>query len=374
MAAKCEASVSVMELPSKRLLSIDLPSEEGGDIITMAEFMSLVRDKLSGGLALSHLIMDRRIKHNDYDRPLHFFLLDGSPCFAYTVARRRTVIPEEQDVPIFIKGLSGRIFTILVPLSASILDVKILIQDIDGTPLDEQRLIFSGMQLENGHSLSDYKVKLESTLHLVLCLRGGASVPGVRFTDVTDGKGPEEMQWSDEAPDWRIAYPGLCIEGECANRTCEAYGHMVIMNKGWTEFDLINDSHLCKCPICKERVVPITCGFNNCKWKIIARKVELGKPPQMFKTDWKSVGDLYEYYSPEKSGEANFVALKIICRETDGQKLICFECGSEGTKENMQQAGCGHLFHAAGCFDVVDRDCIECVANRNMTNYQKLFR
>ena len=376
MAAKCEASVTVMELPSKRLLSIDLPSEEGGDMITMKEFISLIKDKLSGGLALSHLIMgNRRISDSDYERPIHFFLLDASPCFAYTELEgpRSRVTREREDILLFIKGLDGKTVMIFVPLSASISDVKILIQYKLGIPPDQQRLIHAGMQFQDDRSLSDYRVTNECTLDLMLRLRGGGYA-GVEFTDITDEEGSQKLEWSKKAPDWRRASCGLCIEGKCANRKCEAYDCMVIMNEGYTDFDLINDSYLCKCPICCEGVIPITCGFNNCEWKIIGRKVELGKPPQMFKTDWKSVGDFYERFSPEKSGKANFVALKIICRKTDGQKIICFACGSEGTNANMQQAGCGHSFHAAGCFDVADRDCVECFATRNMTNYQKLFR
>ena len=231
--------------------------------------------------------------------------------------------------------------------------------------------------MEDGRSLSDYGVEEHDTLHLVLRLRGGGSFPGVGFTDVTDRKGPEKMKWSNEAPDWRRASPGLCIEGKCTNRMCEANDQWVIMNQDYTDFDLINDSHLCKCPMCRKGVVPVTCAFNNCEWKFIGRKVELGKPPQMFKTDWKSVGDSYTRFSPEKSGKANFLDLKILCRQKpDGQLVTCFGCGVEGAKEQMQQTRwCGHSFHAAGCFDLAtDRSCIQCFANRNMTKYQKLFR
>ena len=100
-----------------------------------------------------------------------------------------TFTPEDDArMTIFVKTLTGKCIALQVHYDETIEEVKQMIRSVEGIPHSEQRLVFAGKQLEDGRTLSDYDIQKESSLHLILRLRGGGECKAVQPVE------PEALQ------------------------------------------------------------------------------------------------------------------------------------------------------------------------------------
>lgn len=166
-------------------------------------------------------------------------------------------------------------------------------------------------------------------------LRGGASLPGMMFSDVSDTSEICKVQFSHDAPPGRVASAGTNVECKCE---CTPH-YRVICVKNFCSLELSRATFIC--PNCKrsDRITPITVGFMSRKYRFHGIKLS----GEQYTSGWKDVAedDCYQLFSPDKQIHWHRLVIESAGLSMCDECTICLE-----PFRKFNTLGCGHQFHA----------------------------
>jgi ubiquitin C len=138
---------------------------------TISSIKQMVQDKLGYNPEQFKLIHGG--KFLDDSMSIQDYSIENDSTITITVPLLGGGGSEGTSKQIFIKTLQGKTMTLDVSDTDTIQSVKNKIFEKEGIPVDQQRLVFNGKQLEDNMTIADYNIQADSNIHLVLRLRGG---------------------------------------------------------------------------------------------------------------------------------------------------------------------------------------------------------
>ena len=196
-----------------------------------------------------------------------------------------------------------------------------------GTVSEEMYLFFQGKYLKEAYTLNDYGIRENSRLNLSLRLFGGANSL-LKTANFTDTSKPVTGTFSKHGHAWRVVITGLNLTGICQNKSCVASGKEVIVMKGMGVYDLYEDEHNNKCPMCKQYVNCTDIMYSRCKYSFEGTSKNAGQPKKKLKSDAPVVVDHdWMHFKEEQCGSINWVDLKITTESLTPEKTSSADSG-----------------------------------------------
>ena len=159
-----------------------------------------------------------------------------------------------------------------------------------------------------------FKPKINNPIRVVKTgdVIGGGGLDGsIYFTDVSKNI-TETLRFSKNAPSYRGVEKGINIFGICINSLCLANNKEVVVPIKKKFFDLIEEKYDLKCPKCSNIIIPKTCGFSRCEYKI-SGKIYENENDKIKKFSIEEKADDpngIKYYNPDENGNAKMIELK----------------------------------------------------------------